>query len=216
MILLWSYITGITFDDDKIEQIERITKTKTRRYLYEKDMVRHLTGLLLAEYGWNICSKNSTTNIIENRYKPYYQGLYESHNWHFNISHSEDIVACAIDSSNIGIDIEKVRKFPIEIASIFFDEEEQEYCLQEDRLLFKIWTRKESYLKATGEGVRGLKRTVGTVKAGELINHFCGYEFVEVYLDPEYETVICTKRADQYIEIIEVNGECLEKYLKTK
>lgn len=75
----------------------------------------------------------------------------------FNISRSENIAVIAFSNdSEIGIDIEKVSKDKIfSKLDIFFSESEIEK-IQNDKSLetfFKLWTRKESFLKFLGTGI---------------------------------------------------------------
>ena len=80
---------------------------------------------------------------------------------HFNISHSGDLIACVISThANTGIDLEKInhqRRWH-DIAKHYFSP--AELCYIEAKPLhlrcesfYRIWTLKESYLKATGEGI---------------------------------------------------------------
>lgn len=80
---------------------------------------------------------------------------------HFNLSHSNDIALYAISKmENIGIDIEYIKKdiHPLDIAERFFSKDEILLLSQlptADQLIgfYKIWTRKEAYVKAIGEGI---------------------------------------------------------------
>ncbi len=79
----------------------------------------------------------------------------------FNLSHSGNLVLYAIcKNSSIGIDVEYLR--PLQnlekIARRFFSLSESNYLQQlspKDRQVafFQLWTAKEAYLKATGEGL---------------------------------------------------------------
>lgn len=78
--------------------------------------------------------------------KPYQgtvPGLY------FNYSHSGNMVACAIADAEVGVDIQKVSENVKVRERIFCPQE-----LEEDCCFTEIWTKKESYLKLTGEGLR--------------------------------------------------------------
>ncbi len=84
--------------------------------------------------------------------KPFYKGL------EFNISHSGNYLLIAISSTPIGIDLEITREnFDFEfLMDSAFSAEEVAYINREaDRKTFflGLWTRKESLLKATGEGI---------------------------------------------------------------
>jgi 4'-phosphopantetheinyl transferase len=79
----------------------------------------------------------------------------------FNVSHSENFALCAIAwQSDIGVDVEYVKPLSdlTEVARRFFASEEQAAlaALPSKKQLegfYKIWTRKEAYLKAIGKGL---------------------------------------------------------------
>ena len=79
----------------------------------------------------------------------------------FNVSHSRGIALLAfVQRREIGIDVEQVREdFDVEaIARRFFSAREQEQlaALPNDEkfeAFFRCWTRKEAYIKATGDGL---------------------------------------------------------------
>jgi 4'-phosphopantetheinyl transferase len=79
----------------------------------------------------------------------------------FNLSHSADIALCAITSScPVGVDIERVRP-GIDLAGIatrFFSPAENAALWtlptgHQCQAFFDCWTRKESYIKALGDGL---------------------------------------------------------------
>lgn len=88
--------------------------------------------------------------------KPYLAGRDDLH---FSISHSGSWVACAVDNQPIGVDIEV--HAPIDysmITSRFFTRVEKEHLERlpmEERLegFYDLWTLKESYVKAVGQGL---------------------------------------------------------------
>jgi 4'-phosphopantetheinyl transferase len=79
----------------------------------------------------------------------------------FNLSHSHELVLCAIcRDSEVGVDLEFVRAgFPIdEIAPQFFSQAENAALAalapdERRRAFFACWTRKEAYIKADGKGL---------------------------------------------------------------
>jgi len=87
--------------------------------------------------------------------KPHIENLT---NVHFNISHSGYYVVCAVAATEIGIDVERVRKVNLRVAERFFSESEIKdllACDENKRMHYFItlWTIKESYLKAIGRGL---------------------------------------------------------------
>lgn len=85
--------------------------------------------------------------------KPY---LKENPKIHFSLSHTETAVLCAVDRSPVGADIETIRSLPEQLLPFIFSNEQQEKIqTAEDPVLafWKYWTRKESCLKLSGEGL---------------------------------------------------------------
>ncbi|PIE44831.1 MAG: hypothetical protein CSA45_05230 [Gammaproteobacteria bacterium] len=77
---------------------------------------------------------------------------------HFNLSHSGSWVVCAVDDQPVGVDVERqARRRGIEFDELF-TAEEMDY-LKNDKQgslwqrFYRLWTLKESYLKALGTGM---------------------------------------------------------------
>ena len=73
----------------------------------------------------------------------------------FSFSHSGDMVACAVSDCPVGVDIEFSKKDGWPVAQRFFAAEEVELLRnsQDSALFYRLWTLKESYLKALGCGM---------------------------------------------------------------
>lgn len=79
----------------------------------------------------------------------------------FNLSHSRDCVLFAFTcEGELGIDIEWMNPniSYLELSSRFFTKEEHEYLSQipveeQCAIFYKIWTRKEAFIKALGKGL---------------------------------------------------------------
>ncbi|CAI8733179.1 MULTISPECIES: 4'-phosphopantetheinyl transferase family protein [Bacillus] len=99
---------------------------------------------------------NEDIQFMHNDYgKPFLKNIAE---FHFNISHSEDWIVCSIHHGPVGIDIEKIVPFNLEIAKQLFSEIEYMDLLEKDEkerlsYFFELWTAKESYVKAVGKGL---------------------------------------------------------------
>ena len=75
---------------------------------------------------------------------------------HFNISHCKDAVACAIDDSPVGIDIESVGRYKDELAHYTMNDEEiAKIAAAEDPevVFIELWTKKEAATKLVGTGI---------------------------------------------------------------
>ena len=84
----------------------------------------------------------------------------------FNLSHCEDMVACAVSDKEIGVDIQKVCYRPRVLRRVCLNEEIDGIKTAED--FTRMWVLKESYAKCDGRGFdydfkkidsRGLKDT---------------------------------------------------------
>ncbi len=122
----------------------------------ESERIRMLFGDLLSRTA--IMERTGLTNdevsFAQNRYgKPYlkgWQGL------HFNISHSGEWVAVAVDSRPVGIDVQEMAKIDLDVAKFFFAQDEYRDLMgSSDKVsyFYDLWTLKESYLKILGRGL---------------------------------------------------------------
>lgn len=82
---------------------------------------------------------------------------------HFNLSHSGTMAMAVFSDREVGCDIEQAGTADLRVARRFFHPREREMLEALERkgdgkglddLFFRIWTRKESVLKVTGEGIR--------------------------------------------------------------
>lgn len=78
---------------------------------------------------------------------------------HFSVSHSGNWAVCALDAEAVGIDVERLRavRYKALAARHFTAEENAWLAAQADerRAFFRLWTAKESVLKAHGTGLSG-------------------------------------------------------------
>lgn len=81
--------------------------------------------------------------------------------WHFNLAHSHDLALIAVtQAAAVGVDVERIRPMPdaVGIAERFFSPRELAALrgvapAARDAAFFRLWTRKEAWLKATGDGI---------------------------------------------------------------
>ncbi len=130
----------------EMEKAERFFQTKDRElYLLTRYALRKILACITG-----MPPQALTFSVTANK-KPFFQGQ------EFNITHAGDHIYLAFSPLPVGIDTEKVNlDFDIlPIANICFSEAEKAELTQEEphRHFYKIWTRKEAVLKATGEGL---------------------------------------------------------------
>lgn len=120
-------------------------------YLGTKDLSEHLDNVKTGKYGKPEFSLHPDV--------------------HFNLSHSGGWAMCIISSFPAGCDIEKVRidkdgpDLEMRIAQRFFTPAECEMLSRNDKCMplnfYRLWTLKESYIKAIGTGLSTPLRSVG-------------------------------------------------------
>lgn len=78
----------------------------------------------------------------------------------FNLTHSGQMAAVAVADCPVGIDVERVRAMPdlLAVASRFFapaEAAEVQAAPEPERtsMFFRIWTRKEAFVKCVGDGL---------------------------------------------------------------
>ena len=135
---------------------ERQKKTDSFRFLNDRQC--SLGAELLLQHGLKQLGRNTET--IRYDYgdygKPY---LLDAPDIYFNISHSGELVLCAISSQEIGCDVEKVSDRNWKVAERFFTSAEYQMMLRQEteearrEMFFRLWTLKESFLKVTGWGM---------------------------------------------------------------
>ena len=137
------------------------------RFRFVDDKKRTVAGEMLARKAiaeWCGIAPESITFGIKEHGKPYAKDLTVE----FNISHSGDMVVCAVDNKPIGIDIEQIRPIDLSVAKRICTEEEllylfghvpteQDFTYTTDTKIltrfFELWTAKEAYGKCVGDGI---------------------------------------------------------------
>lgn len=166
------------------------------RFRFGDDKKRTVAGEMLARKAisdW--CSVNAEDIIFD--YKEYGKPYAIDLDVEFNISHSCDLVVCAIDNSPVGIDVEKIRPIDLNVAKRFCNKEELFYLFghelaEEDFIytsetdilsrFFEIWTKKEAYGKFIGFGL-----------LPEDPNHKTSECDISVIIENSYMITICKK-----------------------
>jgi len=172
MLEIVSVETGGEIPDGIIETLSKhATREKSERAArmrHRRDAVNALAGEIIVRN--TICGHMGLAPdeliIQPDRYgKPYPAN---APGIHFNISHSGDIVVCALSDAPVGVDIEVFRAVKPGVAKRFFSDDENEFIslggINPDMAFFKIWTMKESYVKWEGRGLSALLDTFSVLE----------------------------------------------------
>ena len=128
-------------------------RAKVMRFHFEKDRCLCLgAGLLLEHALLQAGASDLSLHCLANG-KPV---LANEPNIHFNLSHSGTMAVCALSDHPVGVDVEILQKAEPGVMNMCFRHDEQEWIRRSDypdHAFTRLWTRKESYLKLSGEGL---------------------------------------------------------------
>lgn len=131
-------------------------RAKADRFRFEKDKRLSVAAGALLQYALQMENVWEPSIDVTSNGKPYLVG---QERLYFNLSHSEGMVMCAIAEKEVGCDVEKKAVLDRRLAEYVMTEHELDriYGLEKDteqqEMFFRLWTLKESYMKATGLGI---------------------------------------------------------------
>ena len=114
---------------------------------------------------------------------------------YFNFSHSHEKTICAISHTHqIGVDIEKIVSLDLRILNDYFDLDEQQFIRQSNvpvEAFYTLWTKKEAFLKCTGEGITIKDLATINVLQNKLLLNEQIYTFHSVDVGIGYAAHVC-------------------------
>ena len=175
-------------------------------YLRDGDKARCLvSGLLLRR----ICGIIEDSQLIYGgNGKPYLKNS----TMHFNISHSDDYVVLATSNREIGVDIEKITSFEDKVAFRCLTKQEREWMVHEggNEAFFRLWTAKESVMKASGLGFSLPPETFSVLPMDESAHHIAGKTwFLDWILHDDYIICLAIEGKRQKYEVITITSSDL-------
>lgn len=209
------------------EEIER-----SRQYRFELDRLRFVTrrGILrqlLRRY------TGIAPEDIQYLTNPHGKLALALHPLHFSVSHSQDRIAYAFSiRQDIGVDIEQVKPLPdlAQLAKTSFSLEECTGIIsvnpsEQLESFYHIWTQKEAFIKANGEGLtyplRDFSVSVDPHNPGRLLSTKNGdpsqWQMVSYVPEPGWRVATCF-RSKKSLEVKQykttMQGLSLEKILE--
>lgn len=140
-------------------------REKTLRYKVQPPKLQSILAELLLRYALKQESdiRELPEIAVGEKGKPFFPAHPELH---FNLSHCKTAVACALDSSPVGVDVQEIRfdesgeVYPrSSLMRGIYSEAEKAWVLagetevEQERRFIAVWTCKEAYGKAIGEGI---------------------------------------------------------------
>lgn len=182
-----------------LERLPGYRLEKLNRFVFERDRRLSMGAwLLLARAAEKLgYEPDALIPAAGEQGKPYFANVPELK---FNLSHSGERVMCIAAGEDCGCDVEEIKDYKPEISERFFSKEENKYlrALPDDTArkdaFYRLWTLKESYIKANGAGLR-MPLDSFTVNPYELRLQTDGgeWKFFEYNIEKEYKYSCCIR-----------------------
>lgn len=194
------------------EMMPHERRDRTLRYKSEKDRVRSVAAYALLSKAYNevapLCGYRDNGCLPSIGYYPSGKSYLVGCDIHFNLSHSGRRVLCSIGLYENGCDIECKRNKSEGVAKRFFNSREYEYICErsnEDNLFTRVWTLKESVLKACGMGISYPMDSFCVVDESGiakkvLLSDDLGVYYIKNYPADESHEMSCACREDSFEE----------------
>lgn len=207
------YIADVTIlqDEEIYKQLyahlDEERRVKADRFRFPKDRRLSVGAGVLLIYALQKENVGNVSIEVKPTGKPYLAG---KENLFFNLSHSENMVMCVVADKEVGCDVERRTEFDRALASYVMTKQElqQIYGLdseaEQQEMFFRLWTLKESYMKATGFGIGLEPGTFGMKVEKECISVIPPVDerifyFKEYYADDGY-CYSCCSLSDAFSE----------------
>jgi 4'-phosphopantetheinyl transferase len=189
----------ISSADDRIyrslyEKASPQRKLRADRYLRQEDKLRCVTAAALLKTVLGA----EDDRIGQNEFgKPY---LKDREDLHYNLSHSGRYVVLAWGDTAVGVDVQRhdADANTQAIGKRFFTSDELQYIRGNRNRFYEIWTKKESYLKYTGKGLRAGLDSFSVLAPERKIRYF--YRTLET----DYSLSLCTEADAWELELLDV------------
>ena len=115
-----------------------------------------------------------------------------------SISHSGGIWLCALSGSEAGIDIERITdRNHLKIAERFFTPEETDFVKANGADgFFRLWVRKEAYVKYMGEGISYGLDSFSLSDGSRLADEYGDSVFREIDFGENFKCAVCTAKEE--------------------
>ena len=177
---------------------------KIDSFLFEKDKKLSLGVELLFQQACRDFQILTPEIVFGSNGKP---AVKNCDDFHFNLSHSEEMVMCVADTVPVGCDVEKIQPIDLDIARRFFYRSEYaSIAAQPDDesrnfLFYRYWTLKESFMKVTGLGMSlpldAFEIMIGDdgISVRQNVSDAC-FEFKEYFRNDGYCYASCRKLSE--------------------
>lgn len=177
--------------------IGRYTSLQHRR---QRITGKYLLLALMKQYGlYPRYSLDDLAYTTDN--KPFIAGT----DFHYSISHSEQLVVCAAAMGQpVGIDTEQLKPLRLDLMQTYFDTATWQLIIAADNPLkacYREWVRREAALKASGTGLQELEMSSLIAEAAFIQVQDTRYETHALYLADDYITWLAATKITEPVSV---------------
>ncbi len=189
-----------TTDFSDLNGVELLTEERQiqfNRFKWHADKAQCLVAGLLLRYALGDSVKSIK---IGKNGKPYVEGG----EVFFNLSHSKDVVVLVVDDKEVGIDVEQIRPVNKRVAERCYTKEELDLLYSKSDIceFYKLWTAKESIIKAIGSGFSVSPSSFSVLPAENGLHNLFNEDWHLNWYDfGEYSCCVCSKSGKRCIPI---------------
>ena len=170
-------------------------RDKVTRYRFGKDKRLCLGAGLVASHALREFGVYDLTLGYSKEGKPF---LASATDIYFNLSHSGKYAVCAVSGRPVGVDVEEIRSYEEDVARLCFLRKERDWAGREedlDKAFYRLWTRKESYMKCLGQGFSLDPLSFSVVPGAETCK---GYRFWETAIGG-HQVCVCAPEGEEVL-----------------
>ncbi|WP_181150878.1 4'-phosphopantetheinyl transferase superfamily protein [Paenibacillus sp. PCH8] len=142
-----------------LSQVSAERREQASRFMHQADAYRSVLGEVLTRVTVSKFTGLAPAELSFTRNSYGKPSLIHHSNVPFNVSHSGDWIALISGGvAELGVDVEKIAPIEMQIAERFFSPMESQFLATEPaerqrETFYRLWTLKESYIKAVGMGL---------------------------------------------------------------
>ena len=191
---------------------------RIKRFKYKKDRESRIISrfLLRKILSASLKTEASKIKLINDKYDKPVLIYPKIKNFHFNVSHSGEYIVMTVNKKGrVGIDIEKIKSIDLSVSESCFTKNEINYLYskkgEENKRFYKLWTLKESFVKAIGEGLSYPLKNFYFKFEKKLILHMVKekisrWKFKMYDIDKKYKMALCVENAEFPDKVIDIEN----------
>lgn len=170
------------------------------RYIRNEDRARCLVGGLMLRH---VLGKGYGEYLA---FGPYEKPYLKEQDVFFNLSHSVSYAVIAVSHHEVGVDVEHVSPYSLSVAEKCFTAEEMKWLLQHRnrRDFYRLWTGKESVMKAVGDGLSMAPESFDIMPVEDGPHKIRGKTWYLYWAGLEEYEICAACAADEDVEMIEI------------